>query len=31
MEYAKWAFYIVLLGFLLNAVRVGLLLSKGTT
>ncbi len=31
MEYAKWVFYIVLLGFLWNAVGLGLMLAKGTT
>jgi hypothetical protein len=31
MEYAKWLFYIVLIGFLWRAVGVGLMLAKGTT
>jgi hypothetical protein len=31
MEYAKWVFYIVLIGFLWNAVSTGLMLAKGTT
>ena len=31
MEYAKYVFYLVLVGFLWNTVSTGLMLAKGST